>query len=100
MHQLILHVHVSGTNYTARFLQAHSDGRKFEVKFRPDDRFCKPAVSRTVCGTSLILKVKRRKERDTSALCNSETMENVKSEYSVELMGVANKIYQFSGAMM
>lgn len=83
------------------FFQAHLDGRKLEVKFRPDDQFCKPAISKTIRRSSLILKVKRKKRKEAfSALSKSETSdENVKYDYAVELMGVANKTYQFTGRL-
>ena len=79
-------------------LKAHSDGRKLEVKFRPDDKFCKPAMSKTVKGTNLILRVKRKKGGEPGVSCNNRaSKENSKCKYSLELIGVANKIYQFSG---
>lgn len=75
------------------------------MKFRPGDRYCAPALSKTVVGSSLILKVKRKKvatpKEDAS---NSEESEGerleIKYEYSVKLMGICNKTYQFTGTYL
>ena len=68
------------------------------MRFRPDDQYCKPALSKTVTGSYLILKI-RRKKADGNTLSESCDLGSTKVdfEYSAELMGISNKMYQFSG---
>lgn len=61
-----------------------------EMRFRPEDRYCKPAVAREEKVTSLVLKVKRRKAKSDDGVGRID-------EYSVELLGIANKNYHFPG---
>ena len=77
------------------------------MRFRPDDQYCKPALSKTVVGSSLILKVKRHRTVQSEAN-HSLATESARSsdgvgthesevQYSAELMGICNKTYQFTG---
>ena len=98
--------------------QAHFDkNRHLEVRFRPEDQYCKPAVARAKKSSCLVLKVKRKRrlksgERQTTAdgdvqLAAAEMPgDKVQSldentdrayDYSAELLGVVNTVYCFPG---
>ena len=83
-------------------LKAHLEKGKVELKFRPSDQYCKPAVSKAVVGSNLVLKVKRRKnglESDKSSTTEGKE-KGVDFHYSVELIGICNKTYQFTGTQL
>ncbi len=72
-------------------LQARTDsGTTLEMRYRPEDRYCKPTVAREEKVTNLVLKVRRRKAQTDDGA-------ERKHEYSVELLGIANENYHFPG---
>ena len=90
------------------------------MRFRPEDQYCKPAVARTNKTSSLVLKVKRKRRAKSSegqsdgreedkknggpssseatlaGDCQGES-KTVEYEYSAELLGVVNTVFQFPG---
>lgn len=90
-------------------LQAHYDGQRLEVRFRPSDQYCTPAFSKTTVGSNLVLKVKRRRvvpPTDSALMGVEEEItgetpcdSKVVYEYSADLMGICNKTYQFTGIL-
>lgn len=65
-----------------------------ELRFRPDDRYCKPAIAREEKVTNLMLRVRRRRRQRGCEGCKDGRED---SEYSVELLGIANKLLHFPG---
>ncbi len=62
------------------------------MRFRPEDRYCKPALAREDKVTNLVLRVRRRRRQEGESDGGGEY------EYSTELMGIANKIFHFPGS--
>ena len=95
------------------------------MRFRPEDQYCKPSIARSNKTSNLLLKVKRRRTKAKIAAGGNEVGEMEKEDdeeamqvdkgeeketaqdegdggqreykYSVELLGVVNTTYQFSG---
>ncbi len=61
------------------------------MRFRPEDRYCKPALAREDKVTNLVLRVRRRRRQ-------GESNGGGDYEYSTELMGIANKSFHFPGS--
>lgn len=71
---------------------------RLELRFRPDDSYCKPAIARQSKPCCLALKIKRRKKREQPLGSNgrNESDNNV-YEYSAELLGTVNMQFDFIG---
>jgi hypothetical protein len=68
-----------------------------ELRFRPSDRYCAPALSKTTVVSNLVLKVKRRRKASSHSVTTEPGTKQVQYEYSAELMGICNKTYIFAG---
>ncbi|CAN7993076.1 unnamed protein product [Ixodes hexagonus] len=65
--------------------EAHSDPcRRLELKFRPDDPYCKSAYANRFNASCLLLKVKRNRSKDGES-------------YSVSIEGTVSTVYKFRG---
>ena len=62
-----------------------------EARFRPEDRFSKPAVARPVSVTSMVLRVRRRRRR------GKEGERGERLQCQVEILGMVKQSYEFTG---
>lgn len=65
-----------------------------EVRLRPEDRFCKPALAQSVPVTNMVLRVRRRKQRKNGG---EEDGRREGSECRVDILGMVKQSYEFSG---
>ena len=63
---------------------------RIELRFRPDDPFCKPTHGEQTQTANLLLKVVRKTRRNL-------TTKEEEITYHVELEGVVQKTYKFLG---
>lgn len=69
--------------------QACENLARLELRFRPEDHFCKPAVARMKTVTNIVLKVKRHKRKGSNG--------GTDWEYTAEVMGTVTKCFEFTG---
>jgi len=74
------------------FCQALFDNASLEARFRPEDRYSKPAIAKDHRVTNLVLRVRRRRKAQPS----SDPGEG-EFEYSTQLLGIANTEFTFPG---
>ena len=82
---------ICGLNIVNISLQVYRDPMKrLELKFRPQDTFCKAACGDRSASHKLLLKVKR-KPKDTKG----QEGEDTSDEVSAEIVGIAESVYRF-----
>ena len=69
--------------------QACENLARLELRFRPEDHFCKPAVARMKTVTNIVLKVKRHKRKGSNG--------GTDWEYTAEVLGTVTKCFEFTG---
>jgi general transcription factor 3C polypeptide 5 (transcription factor C subunit 1) len=81
------------------------EGKRLELRLRPEDPFCKPACADRQESTSLLLRVRRRRRRkkkktETIDGDDGETGEEAQGEddyeYDTKIMGYCDATYSFS----
>ena len=83
------------------------DGKRLELRLRPDDPFCKPACADRQESTSLVLRVRKRKKKknhqpeqenasETGAAGGKEEDEY---EYDTKILGYSDVTYSFSSRL-
>lgn len=73
------------SNASSVSFQTHSDpSRRLELKFRPDDPYCKCVYANRFSASCLLLKVKRNRSKDGEP-------------YSVSIEGTVSTVYKFRG---
>ncbi|GLV42415.1 lethal (2) 37Cd [Carabus blaptoides fortunei] len=72
--------------------------RRVELRFRPDDLYCKPTCGDRNFTTALLIKVKvKRKSRDPSTPCSSKDADKPQTvTYTTSVIGVVDTIYKFN----
>lgn len=80
-------------------LKALAENRKLELRFRPQDPYCKPAYGTMNKVSSLLLKVKRRRKSNPadSHILDGGDDSNA-FEYKVEILGIITSSYKFQGS--
>ncbi|XP_025114194.1 general transcription factor 3C polypeptide 5-like [Pomacea canaliculata] len=76
--------------------KALAENRKLELRFRPQDPYCKPAYGTMNKVSSLLLKVKRRRKSNPadSHILDGGDDSNA-FEYKVEILGIITSSYKF-----
>ncbi|XP_038046437.1 general transcription factor 3C polypeptide 5-like [Patiria miniata] len=100
---------LGGEEAVSKTLSANS-APKLQMKFRPDDPFCRPLYASQQPTTSILLRVKKRykKAAPTAEMevdsqdagdGDDEVIEAAQeeAEYKTELVGVIDSVYQFKG---
>ena len=73
-----------------------------ELRFRPEDRYCRSAVARLCPVTNLVLRVRRRKRKNGVGEREGEGREREEEEEeecSVEVLGVVKNSFEFEGVL-
>ena len=85
------------TNTSTSLLQSclEQGYNRLELRFRPDDIYCKPAIGRPSKTCCLALKIKRKKDQPESMSIEHDEVEEYK--YSAEILGLVDTIFEFSG---
>ena len=85
------------TNTSTSLLQSclEQGYNRLELRFRPDDIYCKPAIGRPSKTCCLALKIKRKKDQPESMSIEQDEVEEYK--YSAEILGLVDTIFEFSG---
>lgn len=76
--------------------------RRVELRFRPDDIYCKPTCGDRSQTFSLLLKVKVKKAlRNPNAPCSSKDPDSVKTiTFTTSVIGVVDTIYKFGSKFL
>lgn len=71
-----------------------------ELRFRPNDIYCKPTCGDKILTTSLLLKIKvKKKFREPDAPCSSKTADSPQSiTFTTSIIGVVDSVYKFNSA--
>lgn len=71
-----------------------------ELRFRPNDIYCKPACGDKIVTTSLLLKIKvKKKFRNADAPCSSKSADAPQSiSFTTSIIGVVDSVYKFNSA--
>ena len=73
------------------------EGRKLEMKFRPNDHHCKPVLSKVLWESTIILKIKKKKCRLMDTECSIEELD---CNYAVDVIGIVSKSFRFNGNIL
>ena len=71
---------------------------RIELRYRPDEQFCKPTLSKSKKVTNLALKVKRKKISPCQEGRHEAGQTSASNyEYTVEVLGVIERCFIFEG---
>ena len=83
-------------------IQAHYEkNHGLEVRLRPEDLYCKPALAHSIPVTNMVLRVRRRRRRQRKGggVGEGDSEGGGEPEYSVEVLGLVNHSYEFTGTV-
>ena len=75
--------------------------RGLEVRLRPEDKYCKPAIASSVPVTNMVLRVRRRRRKGMDG-CGGEGGEGESERFrgpecQVEVLGLVRQNFEFTG---
>ena len=69
-----------------------------EVRLRPEDKYCKPALARSVPVTNIVLRVRRKRRKKEDSGGEGEGRERSKVlACHVEVVGLVKQNFEFTG---
>lgn len=86
-------------------LQVHYEkNHALEVRLRPEDKYCKPALARCVPVTNIVLRVRRKRHKKSGSLRDGGREEGMGRENGsrgrecqVEVLGLVKVNFEFTG---
>lgn len=71
-----------------------------EVRLRPEDKYCKPALARSVPVTNMVIRVRRRRRKEEGGREEEGGDRSERSECHVEVLGLVKQNFEFTGIHM
>ncbi|XP_050414774.1 general transcription factor 3C polypeptide 5 [Patella vulgata] len=71
----------------------NNQAKRLELKWRPDDNYCKPAYGNRISKDCLVMKVRRRRRKRVGG--GEEGIDDEDVQYKVEVLGMTDIFYEF-----